>query len=180
MTEAQAQGYSSESTQQELSNEYQHDRIQMFFKNVCVLMLWTKVASALEGLRSFFNRDTPVPAFMLHHNHYMLNLQRGAFFLTSLIRYPTHCSFSVRCQWMFSAHRSSEEILWYQAYLAWLHTSSIPGYGRAGSKQVKRGWMHQGCQNLEHSQFELEHSLVGAVRKVILNSHQAALPNQPS
>ena len=42
-----ANGYSSESTQQELSNEYQYDRV---FKNLCVLVLWMKVASALAGL----------------------------------------------------------------------------------------------------------------------------------
>ena len=35
------------STQQDLSYEYQHDRI---FKNVCVLVPWKKVASASEGL----------------------------------------------------------------------------------------------------------------------------------
>ena len=45
-----AHGYSSKSTQQELSNEYQHDRVSMLFKNLCVLGLWTKVASAMEGL----------------------------------------------------------------------------------------------------------------------------------
>ena len=50
MTETLANGYSSESTQQELSNEYQHDRVQMFFKNLCIPVLWMKVASALEGL----------------------------------------------------------------------------------------------------------------------------------
>ena len=46
-----ANGYSSESAQQELSNEYQHDRVLMVSKNLCILVLWTKVASALEGLR---------------------------------------------------------------------------------------------------------------------------------
>ena len=50
MTETLAYGYSSESTQRELSNEYQHDRVQMVFKNLCILVLWRKVASALEGL----------------------------------------------------------------------------------------------------------------------------------
>ena len=50
MTETLANGYSSESTQRELSNEYQHDRDKMVFKNLCVLMLWTKVASILKGL----------------------------------------------------------------------------------------------------------------------------------
>ena len=42
--------YSPESTQRELSSEYQHDRVKMFFNNLCVLVLWTKVALALKGL----------------------------------------------------------------------------------------------------------------------------------
>ena len=50
MTEPLARGYSSESSQQELSNQYQQDRFQIFFKNLCVLVLWPKVALALEGL----------------------------------------------------------------------------------------------------------------------------------
>ena len=45
MTETLAHGYSSES-----SNEYQHDRVKMFFKSNCILVLWMKVASALEGM----------------------------------------------------------------------------------------------------------------------------------
>ena len=49
MTETLADGYSSESTQQELSNEYQYDRVEVF-KDSFVLVLWTKVALALEGL----------------------------------------------------------------------------------------------------------------------------------
>ena len=51
MTETLANGYSSESTQRELSNEYQHDRVKMFFKNLCVFLFRMKVASALEGLK---------------------------------------------------------------------------------------------------------------------------------
>ena len=51
MTEPLANGYSSESTQLELSHEYQHDQIQMVLKNLCVLVLWMEVALALEGLR---------------------------------------------------------------------------------------------------------------------------------
>ena len=50
MTETLANGYSSERSQRELSNEYQDDRVQMFFKNLCILnVLWRKVNSALEG-----------------------------------------------------------------------------------------------------------------------------------
>ena len=51
MTETLANGYSSESTQRELSNEYQHDRVSMIFKRFHILVLGTKVVSALEGLR---------------------------------------------------------------------------------------------------------------------------------
>ena len=55
MIETLANGYSSESTQQELSNEYQHDRVWMFFKILCVCVLWAKVASAFEGLSSHWS-----------------------------------------------------------------------------------------------------------------------------
>ena len=47
-----ANGIPSESTQRELSNEYQHDRVWIVFKNLCALVHWTKVASALGGLRN--------------------------------------------------------------------------------------------------------------------------------
>ena len=50
MTETLANGYSFESTQRGLFNEYQHDQVSMVFKDVCVLVLWTKLAPALEGL----------------------------------------------------------------------------------------------------------------------------------
>ena len=50
MTETLAHGYSSESTQRKLFNEYQHDRVYMVFKNLCVLAVCMKVGSALEGL----------------------------------------------------------------------------------------------------------------------------------
>ena len=52
MTETLANGYSSESTQRELSNEYQHDMVWMVFKDLYILVLWTKLASALGGLRA--------------------------------------------------------------------------------------------------------------------------------
>ena len=51
MTETLGNGYSSESAQRELSNEYQHDRVWMVYKYLCICVLWTKVVSALEGLR---------------------------------------------------------------------------------------------------------------------------------
>ena len=49
MTETLAHGYSSESTLRELSNDYQHDRVYMFFKKLSILMLRTKVALAVKG-----------------------------------------------------------------------------------------------------------------------------------
>ena len=51
MTETLAHGYSSRSFQRGLSNEYQHDRVKIVFKNLCILVLWMKVASPLEGLK---------------------------------------------------------------------------------------------------------------------------------
>ena len=33
-----------------LYNEYQHDRVQMAFLNLCILVLGTKLALALKGL----------------------------------------------------------------------------------------------------------------------------------
>ena len=54
MTETLAHGFSSKSTQQELSNEYQHEMFKMFFKNLCILVLWTKVALELERLTHSF------------------------------------------------------------------------------------------------------------------------------
>ena len=44
--------YSSKSTQRELSDEYQHDRVWKVFYNLCILVLWVKVVSALERLRT--------------------------------------------------------------------------------------------------------------------------------
>ena len=57
MIETLANGYSSESTQGELSNEYQHDRVYMFFKSLCIRVLWMKITSALEGLNKSRNND---------------------------------------------------------------------------------------------------------------------------
>ena len=45
MIETLVHDYSLESTQRELSNEYQNIRVELFFKS-----LWSKVTSALEGL----------------------------------------------------------------------------------------------------------------------------------
>ena len=59
MTETLANGYSFDSTQRELSDEYQHDRVLMVFKNLCDVLLWTKVASALEGVKGCFSVDLP-------------------------------------------------------------------------------------------------------------------------
>ena len=55
ITETLANGYSSERTQRELPNEYQDDRVLVVFQESCILVLWTKVVSALEGLRSMTN-----------------------------------------------------------------------------------------------------------------------------
>ena len=51
MSETLANGYSFESTHGELSDEYQHDRVEMVFKDLSILVLRTKVPLALDGLR---------------------------------------------------------------------------------------------------------------------------------
>ena len=45
-----ANGYSSDSTQRELPNEYQHDRVRMIFIIICFFVHMKKVTSAAEGL----------------------------------------------------------------------------------------------------------------------------------
>ena len=52
MIETLAHGYSSDSTQRELSNEYQHDKVKIVIKNCCIIVLWMKLSSALGGLRT--------------------------------------------------------------------------------------------------------------------------------
>ena len=42
--------YSFESSQRELFNEYQHDRVQMVFKNLWALLLLIEIALEWEGL----------------------------------------------------------------------------------------------------------------------------------
>ena len=75
MIETLAYGYSYESTQQDLSNEYHHGRVKIVFKNIFVLVLLTKVASALKGLKLLLYVFPPCmtpcfpnsPMSMLHH-----------------------------------------------------------------------------------------------------------------
>ena len=50
MIETLANGYSSDSAHQELSNEYHHDRVKMIFIIFCFFVHWTKVTSASEWL----------------------------------------------------------------------------------------------------------------------------------
>ena len=53
MTETLAHGYSFDSTQRELSNEYQHDRVRMIFIIFSFFVHWTKAISA-KGLNSAY------------------------------------------------------------------------------------------------------------------------------
>ena len=65
MTETLAHECSSENTKQELSNEYQHDRVKTVFQNLCICVLRRKVASALEGLMNqFFCFNTKCTLFL--------------------------------------------------------------------------------------------------------------------
>ena len=56
-------------------NEYQHDRDQMVFKNCCVLVLWTKVASGylvFQCLSYFRPKHMDAKIFENHLNPVML------------------------------------------------------------------------------------------------------------
>ena len=44
--------YSFDNTQQELFNEYQHDRFWIVFEQFWVLLPWMKVTIAVKGLKS--------------------------------------------------------------------------------------------------------------------------------
>ena len=50
MTETQAYWYSSESAQRELSYEYPYDIVTKIFITFCILVNWTKLTTASEGL----------------------------------------------------------------------------------------------------------------------------------
>ena len=67
MTETLAHGYSSECTLRELSNECQHDRVQMVFKNLSILVLRTRVASALEGFLQNFGVECKFSMCLKEH-----------------------------------------------------------------------------------------------------------------
>ena len=65
MTETLAHGYSFRSAQQELSNEYQHDKVQMFFKrSLCSCALDESSTSALEGLSHFYKYHGSIQDFL--------------------------------------------------------------------------------------------------------------------
>ena len=95
ITETLANGYSSEITQRELSDEYQHDSwLQMVFKNLCILKLRMKEASALEGLNCLWHMATcpakftnlpAVTGFMMRCSTLILfpSNWSGAYFLKS-------------------------------------------------------------------------------------------------
>ena len=52
-----AHGYLSESTQRELFDEYQHNGVPIVFRNPCIIVLWMKVAIALERLIQIFEGE---------------------------------------------------------------------------------------------------------------------------
>ena len=54
MTETLVNGYLSESTQYELSNEYQHDRVWMDFNNLCVLVLFNERGLSIGRVNPYF------------------------------------------------------------------------------------------------------------------------------
>ena len=66
MIETMAHGNSSESTQQELSNKYQHDRVEMVFKDLCILVLWTIIRTLSIG--KVKSHNIVIPDAQMHRN----------------------------------------------------------------------------------------------------------------
>ena len=73
MTETLANWYSSESTQRELNT----NMVWMVFKNLCVLVLREKVASAVEGLSQIFHKCSIVIIFPSVRDHENAPLENG-------------------------------------------------------------------------------------------------------
>ena len=89
MTKTRANGYSSESTQCELSNEYQHDRVYMVFKNLCILVFWTNVSSALKGLNVAENVTIIKISSSLNITSIFYNIHSFSIFYIFLFRVTT-------------------------------------------------------------------------------------------
>ena len=81
MTETLAYGYSSASSYGELSNEYQHDRVKMVFKNLSNLLL-----SSIEVALAFFGRVNPC----LYHVGFCSVLTINVFYLCLRRRVNLH------------------------------------------------------------------------------------------
>ena len=47
--------YSSDSEQKEISNEYQHDRVYIIVKKVCVVIPWTKSRLSIRMVKCAFH-----------------------------------------------------------------------------------------------------------------------------
>ena len=90
MTETLANGYSFKSTQRELSNEYQHDRVWMFIKDLCILVHWMNIAvTNTPGLPLAVCSAYPAPCDVwktLGFTGSSARLSRFYFSLDSLIR----------------------------------------------------------------------------------------------
>ena len=65
MTKISSTGYSTERTQRELLNEYKHDRVKVGFKNIRILVLWTKVTLALDRLKEMSVKTKQNSIFLL-------------------------------------------------------------------------------------------------------------------
>ena len=75
MAKILALGFSLERTHRELSNEHQHNSVWMVFKNLRILVLWTKVASASEGLRTF-QAKVVIGIIKLSLNNILMGIQK--------------------------------------------------------------------------------------------------------
>ena len=82
----------------------------MIFKNRCVLVLWTKVASALEGLNNFvFNKHTYIHTFIHKYTHSYSNDHVCHSVCVLVIHGPNVLTFSLRfCIRVFSSDNDDD------------------------------------------------------------------------
>ena len=73
MIDTMANGYSSEGTQRELSNEYPNDRVKKIFMILFVLVHWKKVTSALKELMPYTLQERMFYWINIHTNEFCLS-----------------------------------------------------------------------------------------------------------
>ena len=108
MTQTLAYGYSSD-TLRELSNEYQHDRVQMLLRTFCIFFSWTKLASVWKGLMNSWTGivELTEKLYMARHQlkkDIILNKWQRLFTHSSKKNSMSLTNLNIREMWYFEKH----------------------------------------------------------------------------